>query len=162
MPVPVWSTTRRNHAIEHATIAVLFLRRGRALPVAGRSDHRGFFIRGPFSAEEVESAAAEAIERLAAGERHLAVTHLCGTNIAVTGIFAGAAALAAGGRRFHAGWPAALGVAMIAAAAAGRAGLFLQRHVTLDPDVHGATIVRVRLLGHGLGRTRTVRVSIAY
>lgn len=162
MTIPLWSATRRNHAIEHATIAVLFLRRGRVLPAVARSDHRGFFIRGPFSVEEVESAAAEAIQRLSAGERHLAVTHLCGTNIAVTGVFAGAAALAAGGQKVRAGWPAALGLAMLAAAFAGRAGLFLQRHVTTDAGIQTATIAGVRAMRGGAGSTRTVRVSVSY
>ncbi|MGE0570743.1 MAG: DUF6391 domain-containing protein [Dehalococcoidia bacterium] len=162
MAVPLWSATRRNHAIEHATIAVLFRRRGRVLPAVARSDHRGFFIRGPFSVEEVESAAAEAIQRLSAGEHHLAVTHLCGTNIAVTGIFAGAVALTAGGKKVRAGWPGALGLAMVAAAFAGRAGLFLQRHVTIDADIHNASLGRVRAMRSGVGRTRTVRVSISY
>lgn len=161
MAIPVWTATRRNHALEHATIAILFRRRGRVLPVMGRSDHRGFFVRGPFSVEEVQSAAAEAIERLRAGERHLALTHLCGTNIAVTGILAGAAALAAGHRKPRSDWPAALGIAMVAATLAGRAGLFLQRHVTTNAAVGDVVITRVRVLGNPAARSRTVRVSVS-
>lgn len=160
--IPVWSATRRNHALEHATIAILFKRRGRVLPVVARSDHRGFFVRGPFSVEEVESAAAEALVRLRAGERHLAVTHLCGTNIAVTGILAGAAALAAGSRKPRSDWPAALAVAMLAAALAGRAGLALQRHVTTDSDLGSAVIRGVHAMRSGSGRFQTVRVSVSY
>ncbi|MDP9481531.1 MAG: DUF6391 domain-containing protein, partial [Actinomycetota bacterium] len=71
---------RRNHALEHATIVVMMEREpGRRLN--GFSDDDGFFVQGVRSIAEVESAAREALRRLRAGEKGLAVHRNCGTTI---------------------------------------------------------------------------------
>lgn len=147
MDIPIVSATRRNHAIEHATIAVLFHRRGRTSPVLGRSNASGFHIHGGFSKGEVTSAVDEALNRLRAGERHLAVTHLCGTNLAVTGVLAGSAALAVAGRDRRQGWPRAMSAALLATVFAGRIGLWLQSHATTDASIGPTRVLRIDQLG---------------
>ena len=71
---------RRNHALEHATIAVMMEREpGRKLN--GFSTDDGFFVQGVRSISEVESAAREAMRRLQNGEKRLAIHRNCGTTI---------------------------------------------------------------------------------
>jgi hypothetical protein len=158
--IPGVSAIRRHHAVEHATIAVIFQRRGRLVPVLGRSDFTGFHIHGQFSIEEVEAAADEAIRRMREGERHLAVTHLCGTNIAATGLLVGTAALVFAGRDRKAGWPRAMTMSMLATIAASRAGLLVQRYVTTDADIGDMHITRVAELGRR-GDTRHLKVYLS-
>ena len=85
---------RRNHALEHATIAVLLARHGLGLQLAGHAAPGGFYISGNVTAAQVGSAAEEALVRLQGGERHLALSPLCGTNIVLGGGLAGLASLA--------------------------------------------------------------------
>lgn len=73
---------RQNHALEHATIAVL-MERGVRPPLAGYSTPGGFFIFGRVSTEMVARAAHEALRRLTLGQRELAVSLYCGTNLVV-------------------------------------------------------------------------------
>lgn len=91
--LPIIRRTRRNHAIEHATIHILSETRPR-MPFAGRADSGGFFVVGDVSTEDVEAAAREAIERLK-DEPDLAVHPFCGTNLVVGGMVAAVASLAA-------------------------------------------------------------------
>jgi len=135
---------RRYHAIEHATIAVLLQRRGRQVPVVGRSDFSGFHLVGPFLPEEVSSALDEALQRLGAGERHLAITNLCGANIIATGFLTATAALVAAGRDRRQGWPRAISAAMFATVAAAPLGRLLQRRITTDPSIAGITLAGIR------------------
>jgi len=96
---PPISRIRRNHALEHATLHVLAYKYPQKI-LAGYSDLRGFHIFGQVSAEDVQTAAIEALDRLRRGESHLAIHAGCGTNYAVGGLFAGmAGALAMVGTR---------------------------------------------------------------
>src|ERR671917_1287816 len=89
---------RRNHALEHATIVVMMEREpGRKLN--GFSTDEGFFVQGVRSLEEVESAAREAIRRLRAGEKKLAIHRNCGTTIVAANLLAAVFFLAALGLR---------------------------------------------------------------
>ncbi len=72
--------TRRNHALEHATIHVL-TRRSRRTRLSGRSTDSGFVILGHVETSELESAVEEALHRLRQGEANLAVHPNCGTNL---------------------------------------------------------------------------------
>lgn len=83
--------TRRNHALEHATLQIL-ARKHPGLTGGGYSDGRGFWIVGDLRTEEVLEAAEEALTRLKAGEHALAIHPHCGTNFAVSGLAAGLAA----------------------------------------------------------------------
>lgn len=82
LDLPFILETRRNHALEHATLHVLARsHRGR---MAGHSNPTGFFLLGDFSTQEVWSAATEALERLRGGESRLAIHAGCGANLATT------------------------------------------------------------------------------
>src|SRR5260221_12742627 len=83
--------TRRNHGLEHATVHVLSSRI-KNLSIAGRSDHTGFYLCGQVSTSDVESAAAEALQRMRNGEDELAVHPNCGTGWGPTGGMARGAA----------------------------------------------------------------------
>ena len=58
---------RRNHGLEHATVAVLLAKHG-PMRVAGRASADGFFLLGSVSEEQVDAAAHEALARMQAGE----------------------------------------------------------------------------------------------
>jgi uncharacterized protein DUF6391 len=136
--------TRRNHGLEHATVAVLFERRG-PQRIAGRASGDGFFILGKLDTDVLDDCAHEALRRMQNGQPELAVSPLCGTNIAVTGFFTAAAALwakrraDAAGR--HDGFFNAATWAMLAVVAAQPAGRWLQRFVTTRGDVDDLEIV---------------------
>jgi len=83
--------TRRNHALEHATLQIL-ARKHPGLRGGGYSDGRGFWIVGDLRTEDVLEAAEEALARLKAGESALAIHPYCGTNFALAGLAGGTAA----------------------------------------------------------------------
>ncbi len=77
--LPLILETRRNHALEHATLHILSGKYpGRRF--AGHSNPTGFFILGDAPTEAIRSAVSQALTRLRAGERELAVHPGCGTN----------------------------------------------------------------------------------
>jgi len=78
--------TRRNHALEHATILELEARSGRRL--AGRSSPTGFRVSGHVSIAEVRRAFDKVSRTLRAGKPLVYVTPRCGSNV-VTAIGAG-------------------------------------------------------------------------
>jgi hypothetical protein len=86
--IPVISSVRRNHALEHASINVI----SKKFPdyqILGHSDARGFWLVTDLSTEDVTGAVTEALDRLRDGEHELAYHLNCGTNMAVAGIAAG-------------------------------------------------------------------------
>jgi hypothetical protein len=85
---------RRNHALEHAAITIV-TERYPHLFLRGRSNRKGFYIFGEISTPELESAVQEALMRLRAGDKELAIHPRCGTNLAVAGILSGLSAAAA-------------------------------------------------------------------
>lgn len=139
-------------------MAVLFERRGGRCRVFALSDPGGFSVFGPFPPADVTAAAAEALRRLQSGHAHLALSEMCGTNIVVTGLLAGAAAIAGAGRSRLANLPRALAWAVIATATSPAAGKRVQRLITTDADCAGIVLGEVREAGPG-GR-RFVRVRL--
>ena len=79
---------RRNHALEHGTVAVL-LERGVRPPLGGYSTRGGFFILSRASTDLVTEAAFEALERIREGQRKLAISPHCGTNMVAAAVLAG-------------------------------------------------------------------------
>src|SRR5690606_7261842 len=86
-----FALVRRNHALEHATLAILSEKNPR-LRMAGYSDPKGFWLAGEIETEKVEEAVQEALQRMRGGEATLAVHPHCGTNLVTTGFLAGALA----------------------------------------------------------------------
>ena len=85
LDLPFILETRRNHALEHATLHMLA--REHRTNMAGHSNPTGFFLLGDFSTQDVWFAATEALERLREGERGLAIHPGCGTNLATNALF---------------------------------------------------------------------------
>lgn len=145
---------RRNHALEHATVAVLLARHG-PTRLAGRASVDGFLIFGDIDPDELTSCAQEALQRLKAGQSSLAVSPLCGTNIAVAGFVAAAAAtavLSTGKPRSR--FPNAFMAAMLGVVAAQPLGRLVQQHITTRPDLDAVEVVDTCTI---LGTLRKVR-----
>src|SRR3990170_8497298 len=83
------TAVRRNHALEHATIAFMLARQA-PMRVVGRASPDGFYVWANVATDKLREFADEALGRLQRGESHLAVSPLCGTNLVVAGILAGA------------------------------------------------------------------------
>ena len=138
------SILRRNHALEHGTIAVMMEREpGRKLN--GFSTDDGFFVQGVRSLAEVESAAREAIRRLQNGEKGLAVHRNCGTTIVAANLLAAIFFLVALGLGFlyfggNSIYLLILGSVVLAFVLRVPLSLFLQRFVTTDADLKNAEV----------------------
>lgn len=89
--LPLVLETRRNHALEHATLHIL-AEKFPGRPLAGHSNPTGFLIFGQVPTEDVRAAVVQALTRLRSGERHLAIHGGCGTNYATSGLVAGSLA----------------------------------------------------------------------
>ncbi len=153
-------SVRRNHALEHATIAVLMGRIGPDTRLVGRATASGFYIYGDVPQEEIERSAEQGLSRLQTGEAALAVSPLCGTNLAVAGVMAGlASTISAGNRSRWERLPAVLLASMVAVLAAQPLGRWFQKHVTTSPDLRDVEIVEVR--GSRRGRGNFYKVETA-
>ena len=137
--------------LEHATVSVLLSRMGPNIRLVGRAVSDGFYIYGNVHPNDLESAADEALERMQRGESHLAVSPLCGTNLAVGGVLSGLAALdchVGSGDRWER-LPTVLTSAMLAVLAAQPVGRVAQKYLTTSPDLGRTQIVGVREGGRG-------------
>jgi hypothetical protein len=144
---------RRNHALEHATVSVLLARHG-PQRLAGRASGDGFFFLGNVSSEELTESAREALVRLQRGEASLAVSPLCGTNIAMAGLLAAGAAtmsLSRGRGRFG----DAFGAAMLGVLLSQPLGRLAQQHLTTRADLDGVEVVGTRTVLGGLRKVHT-------
>jgi hypothetical protein len=152
LDLPMLSRIRRNHGLEHATIHMLSKKFQRT-PIAGRADGGGFFILGQLPTEAIADAAQEALQRLQAGERHLAIHPNCGTNLLTAGTLASLASfftLFGGADR---NWrqrlerlPLAITATFFALILAQPMGAAAQRHLTTSGDPEQLQILRVRCL----------------
>ena len=158
----VINAIRRNHALEHATISILLSRHGPHVRVVGRAAPDGFYIYGDIPTERLREFAYEGLARLQRGESHLAVSPLCGTNLAVAGVLAGLASLfAMGSRNRLQGIPGAIMAAMLAVIAAQPLGRLVQKHVTTSPELDGIRIISVERMGRRFPRLHKVRTASA-
>ena len=156
----VLASVRRNHALEHATIAVLLGKVGPNTRLVGRATTDGFYIYGNVPTEKIRESAAEALARMKGGESQLAVSPLCGTNLAVAGILAGLASLLALGNRSR--WeraPNVLMAAVVAVVGAQPLGRIVQRYVTTSPEVQDLEIVDVTASGRGVLSLHKVKTA---
>ncbi len=137
---------RRNHALEHATVHVL-QEHNRNLRVSGYSTERGFALLGEIPPGATESAAFEALGRLRAGRRELAIHPQCGTNLVVQGMlctlvgFLGFAGI--GWRRAFARFNLVSMLMLLATLAAPLLGMAAQARITTDGDVGPLQITAV-------------------
>jgi Domain of unknown function (DUF6391) len=133
---------RRNHALEHATIVVMMQREpGRRFN--GFSDDDGFFVQGVRSTDDVDGAAREALKRLRAGEKGLAIHRNCGTTIVAANMLAAVFFLVALGVGLYLEWPLyllILGGVALSLLLRVPLSLLLQRFVTTDSDLSNAEV----------------------
>ncbi len=150
---------RRNHGLEHATVSVLFAKRGPSR-IAGRAAADGFFIVGGDIDEQfLESCAREALSRMQRGERSMAVSPFCGTNIAVTGALTAAFTMFAlartGDRGLRDRFSNASSAAMLGVVLAQPLGRLVQKHLTTRGDVQYVEIIGTRTLLPGVRKVYT-------
>ena len=148
LELPIFSRIRRNHGLEHATIHVLSAKK-KYRSMVGRSDLKGFWLIGDIPTEEVADAATEALKRLRSGERRLAISPDCGTNLATSGVAAGLGAfigMVGVGRRWRDKFerlPLVVLLATIALIFAKPLGFRVQERVTTSGDPGDLTIIQV-------------------
>ena len=152
---------RQNHALEHATVALLVRRYG-PLRIIGRSTPGGFYLYGDVPTAAVEDAAREGLRRLRGGESRLAVSPMCGTNIAVAGILTGLASVMAMGKRARlTRLPNAITATLAALAVSRPAGNLVQKWVTTTGDLTGLSIAAIERSGKGRRTVHHVRTEQA-
>ncbi len=135
---------RRNHALEHATIALLRREVRPETRISGRSTPSGFYLYADLPTDLVERSARDALALLQKGESDLAVSDLCGTNLAIGGILTGLSAVIAVGRgRRLDRLPQGLLAALAAAVLAQPLGRWAQKNLTTNAMVGALAIASV-------------------
>ncbi len=186
MLTPTLNRIRRNHALEHATIHVLGEKHPNRFSAQGNSTAQGFYLNiyGELDDEVVAAAVREAHERLAAGERQLAIHPNCGTVLLTTATMATLASQVALGLEMRrqgsrhltpaillSGLPNAILAAVLALIVSRPLGLYLQARYTTDGDLGDLAVSDVRrirpspvtrlfqlLLGQGAAKVRAFRI----
>ena len=162
MVIEVIDRIRRNHALEHATIAMLLEGPGIGVPLAGVSIANGFLLYGNVSTEAVTSAVEEALRRLRAGERELAVSNYCGTNLVVAALLTGLTiAIASRGKKGIAKLPPMVTWAFWSSLASRPLGRLVQKRLTTHPDMRGMAVGDVQRWGKGNWTVHRIKTSFA-
>ncbi|MBF6600361.1 MAG: hypothetical protein IVW36_07625 [Dehalococcoidia bacterium] len=153
-------SVRRNHALEHATISVLLAKIGHDIRVVGRATRDGYYLYADIPQELLDASTHEALARLKSGEGYLAVSSLCGTNIAVAGALAGVMSVATMGRsRKMENLPNVILAAMVSIIAAQPLGRAVQKYLTTSADLDDTTIVGIKHGGRGGSRFYKVQTA---
>jgi len=158
LDLPLILETRRNHALEHATLHILA--RNHPGPMAGHSNPTGYFILGDISTDDLRAAADEAHARLNAGESGLAIHPGCGTNLATSALLAATFAwVPLKGRKSTLGrlavLPLALAFAALGFALARPLGPALQQNITTEARLGDLQIIEIRRVRQGVHRIIT-------
>jgi hypothetical protein len=154
---------RRHHALEHATIRILN-RRHPHVRLAGWSAPRGFYVYGEVTTAQLQTAIAEALGRLARGERNLAIHPHCGTNLVTAGMLVGLTSFVSmlpgdrHARRMR--LPLVLLLSTLALLLAQPLGLAVQRHVTTEANVDSVSSVSID--SYRVGQTPVHRVQLSH
>jgi hypothetical protein len=151
------NSIRKNHAAEHATIAILGSKLDMFGQFGGRSFSSGFFIYGPTSIDIVEAACNEALTRLKAGEYQLAISPFCGTNFLIAGGLTTLTSAVILGRRKRLGKiPEAVGAAVLGIMASFQIGSKVQRKWTTNPDIQNLSMVKIEEIQIGTYKISTI------
>jgi hypothetical protein len=157
--LPLILETRRNHALEHATLHLL-ARKIKNQPMAGHSNPTGFFLLGEVQTDDVIACVNEAHTRLNAGESRLAIHEGCGTNLVAAAVLPAAFAWAPIRGAKSTRWrllliPLALTFALFGYVLSKPLGPWLQKYITTEADMGAMQIVDVRLVRKGVHRIIT-------
>lgn len=150
---PHFSRLRRNHGLEHATIHVLSRMRPK-VATAGHSDPGGFWLLGELDTADVQQATQEALARLRAGERELAIHPNCGTNLVTASLASGLAGAVAIGtarddRERLERLPLAVLFSMAALLLARPLGTRIQQLVTTSGEPGDLQVAEIRRIQRG-------------
>jgi hypothetical protein len=156
--------TRRNHALEHASLQIL-AQKNPKLHAAGYSDANGFWVMGDVPIEDLQQAVDEAQARLRAGESRLAIHPFCGTNFATSGFLAGTVAwltmLGVRNRRdAFDRWPLAISLVTLSMIAAQPLGPMAQQRFTTEADLGSLQVTGISMQQRG--NTPVLRVSTRF
>jgi hypothetical protein len=159
LDLPPLLATRRNHAVEHATLKIL-ARKYNDKNLAGHSNPTGFFLFGDMTTEDIRTAIREAMTRLRAGESDLAIHPGCGTNLATSMLLPASFAWIPfqGTRSLR--WrllliPVALAFALFGYLLSKPLGPWLQRNVTTQADLGDLQLVEIIPVRKGVHRIIT-------
>ena len=159
LDLPPFLATRRNHAVEHATLKIL-ARKYNDKNLAGHSNPTGFFLFGDMTTEDIRSAIHEAMTRLRAGESDLAIHPGCGTNLATSMLLPATFAWVPfqGTRSLR--WrllliPVALTFALFGYFLSKPLGPWLQRNVTTQADLGNLQLAEIIPVRKGVHRILT-------
>ncbi len=136
---------RRNHALEHATVT-LMLEEGVRGPLGGYSTPYGFFIIGNISTEQLTRIVGDALAMLTGGQKEMAISPHCGTNLAVGAIISGLLTKMVMGRRKTKRWkrmPLALAAVVVGALLSKPIGNAIQRRYTTLSEMDGLQVVSI-------------------
>lgn len=159
LQLPLILETRRNHALEHATLHML-ARKYPHQSMVGHSNPTGFFLLGDFETDDVKSAAAEAFARLNGGESGLAVHPGCGTNLVAAAVLPATfawAPLRGAKSTFWRIWliPIAVVFAAFGYFLSRPLGPWLQKYITTEADLGAMQIVDILPVRKGVHRIVT-------
>lgn len=157
--LPTYLATRRNHAVEHATLHIL-ARKYDDKQLAGHSNPNSFHIFGEIATEDLREAVNEAMVRLRAGESELAIHPGCGTNLATSMVLPATFALFPfQGSRSNRGrfllLPLALLFGVFGFFLSKPLGPWLQRKVTTEADLGNMRVTDILHVRKGVHRVVT-------
>jgi hypothetical protein len=156
---PPYLSTRRNHALEHATLKIL-ARKYNDKNLGGHSNPTGFFLFGDIAMDDIRNAINEAMTRLRAGEKELAIHPGCGTNLATSVVLPATLAwVPFQGTRSNR-WrllliPVALMFAVFGYLLSKPLGPWLQRHITTEADLGNLRVTEIIPVRKGVHRIMT-------
>ncbi len=158
LDLPFILETRRNHALEHATLHVLA--RTHKTSMAGHSNPTGFFILGELLTEDIRTALNEAYSRLRAGESGLAIHPGCGTNLVATAFLPATMAWMPLQSTRSTRWrllliPLALVFGVLGFFLSKPLGTWLQRNITTEANLGNMQVIDVILVRKGVHRIIT-------
>lgn len=159
LDLPPVLATRRNHALEHATLHVLESQDPRR-HLAGHSNPSGFFVFASVTSQELRVAIEEALSRLRGGESNLAVHAGCGTNMATSMVMSALFAfLPVSGRRSTLTrvlmLPVGVLFAILGYVLSRPLGPWLQANITTNADMGDLRIVEIVPVRKGVHLVRT-------
>lgn len=157
--LPPYLATRRNHALEHATLHML-ARKYDDKTLAGHSNPTGFFIFGDIATDDIHDAINEAMTRLRAGESELAIHPGCGTNLATSMVLPATLAwFPFQGARSTRGrlllLPLAIAFGAFGFLLSKPLGPWLQRYVTTEADLGNMQVTQITPVRKGVHRITT-------
>lgn len=157
--LPLILETRRNHALEHASIHLLSHKHP-TQRMAGHSNPTGFYLLGNLNTQDIWECVTEAHARLNSGEHDLAIHPGCGTNLATTALLSATFAwLPLRGTKSTL-WrfmliPFAVIFAFIGFSMSKPLGPWLQKHVTTEARLGNLQIVDIIYVRKGVHRVIT-------